>query len=185
MGEEEEEKVYIQRVRNEIYFYDDVSTQTVMRLNILLREMENEYTHIVLYIHSGGGDLFSGLSAMDHIQSMRTPVHTVADGLCCSAATFIFLGGSKRFVKSHAHMLVHQISSESGWVKFEDMKDEMKNLERLMQQVLSIYRERTNLPEKKLKRLMRHDMYLSPEQCVTYGIADELFPSYQNIERKE
>lgn len=186
MAEEEEEKIHIERFQNEIYFFDDVTTLTVMRLNILLRQMEREYinqnTPIILYIHSGGGDLFAGLSSMDHIHNLKVPVHTVADGLCCSAATFIFLGGSKRFVKSHAHMLIHQISSDSEWVKFEDMKDEMKNLERLMNRVLTIYREKTSLPEKKLKRLMKHDMYLSPEQCITYNIADEIFPSFQSSE---
>ena len=186
MAEEEQEKLHICRVHNEIYFFEDVTTVTVMKLNMMLRAMEREYigqnTPIILYIHSGGGDLFSGLSAMDHIRNMRVPVHTVADGLCCSAATFIFLGGSKRYVKSHAHMLIHQISSDSEWVKFEDMKDEMKNLERLMNRVLTIYREKTSLPEKKLKRLMKHDMYLSPEQCITYRIADEIFPSFQSTE---
>jgi ATP-dependent protease ClpP protease subunit len=186
MAEEEQQTSHIERFQNEIYFFDDVTTLTVMRLNILLRQMEREYigqnTPIILYIHSGGGDLFAGLSSMDHIHNRKVPVHTVADGLCCSAATFIFLGGSKRFVKSHAHMLIHQISSDSEWVKFEDMKDEMKNLERLMNRVLTIYREKTSLPEKKLKRLMKHDMYLSPEQCITYNIADEIFPSFQSSE---
>ncbi len=173
----DEESLNIKRVQNEIYFYEDVTPQSVMELNMLIRTMEREHTGlpIVLYIHSNGGDLFAGLSAMDHLESCKKPVHTVIDGFCCSAATFIFLGGKKRFAKKNSHFLIHQISSDSDWVKFEDVKDEMNNLQRLMDKVIGIYREYTNLPEKKLKRLMRHDVYLDAEQCVKYDIAHDYF----------
>lgn len=173
----DEESLNIRRVRNEIYFYEDVNPQSILELNTLLREVDScvDGLPIILYIHSDGGDLFSGLSAMDHIMSCKKPVHTVIDGFCCSAATFIFLGGSSRLVKKHSHMLIHQISSDGEWVKFEDIKDEMNNLQKLMDKVVGIYREYTNLPEKKLKRLMRHDIYLDADQCVKYDIAHDYF----------
>lgn len=173
----DEEKLNIRRVRNEIYFYEYVNPQTILELNTLLREADAtpDGLPIILYIHSDGGDLFSGLSAMDHVESCKKPVHTVADGLCCSAATFIFMGGTKRLVKKHSHMLIHQISSESEWVKFEDMKDEVNNLQKLMDKVFAIYREYTNLPEKKLKRLMKRDVYLDSDDCIKYDIAHDYF----------
>lgn len=173
----DEEKLNIRRVQNEIYFYEDVNPQSILELNILLREADGtpDGLPIILYIQSDGGDLFSGLSAMDHVESCKKPVHTVSDGMCCSAATFIFMGGTKRLVKKHSHMLIHQISSEGDWGRFEDMKDEMYNLQKLMDKVLGIYREYTNLPEKKLKRLMKKDVYLDAEQCIKYDIAHDYF----------
>ncbi len=173
----DEENLNIERFQNEIYFYEDVTPQSILELNKMIRMMEREHNGlpIILYIHSNGGDLFAGLSALDHIKSCKKPIYTVADGFCCSAATFIFLGGSKRFVKKHSHLLIHQISSDSDWVKFEDIKDEVRNLEKLTAKVVGIYREFTNLPEKKLKRLMRHDIYLDSDQCVKYDIAHDYF----------
>lgn len=183
MGSDGEE-LNITRNGNELYFYEEVSTESVLYLNSMLKRMERDvHGPIVLYINSPGGCVFSGLSAMDHISSLRVPVHTVADGLCCSAATFMFLAGEKRFIKPHAHVLIHQISQESEWVRFEDMKDELKNLEKLMEHVVQIYRDTTDLPETKLKRMMKRDMYLNAEDCIKYKIADELFPVYQKISR--
>jgi ATP-dependent Clp endopeptidase proteolytic subunit ClpP len=165
---------------NELYFYEEVNTESVLCLNTMLKTMEREvHGPIILYINSPGGDVFCGLSAMDHVAAIKVPVHTVADGLCCSAATFIFLAGEKRFIKPHAHVLIHQISQESEWVRFEDMKDELKNLEKLMDNVIQIYRDMTELPETKLKRMMKRDMYLDADDCITYKIADEIFPSFQ------
>ena len=173
----DEESLNIVKIRNELYFYEDVTAESILELNTQLRIMEREYEGlpIILYIHSNGGELFAGLSGMDHIKSCKKTVYTVADGICCSAATFLFLGGQKRFIKPHAHFLIHQISADSEWVKFEDMKDEMNNLQRLMDKVIGIYRELTNLPEKKLKRLMRHDIYLDADECVKYDIAHDMF----------
>lgn len=184
MGSDDEE-LNITRNGNEIYFYEEVSTESVLHLNAMLKRMEREvHCPIVIYINSPGGCVFSGLSAMDHISSLKVPVHTVADGLCCSAATFMFLAGEKRFIKTHAHVLIHQISQESEWVRFEDMKDELKNLEKLMEHVIQIYRDTTDLPESKLRRMMKRDMYLDATDCIKYKIADELFPSYQKISRQ-
>ncbi len=182
--ESEDEGLNIRRLNNELYFYEDITPKSILYLNTLLRSMEREvHGPIVLYINSVGGDLFSGLSAMDHIMSTKVPVHTVADGLCCSAATFMFIAGHKRFIKQHAHILIHQISQESEWVRFEDMKDELKNLEKLMDNVILIYRDMTDLPDQKLNRMMKRDIYLDANECIKYKIADEIFPSYQSVSR--
>ena len=62
---------------NEIYFFGELNEQNAMELNITLRKMK--CSPIVLYIHSTGGDVYAGLSVMDHILALGTPVHTVAD----------------------------------------------------------------------------------------------------------
>lgn len=181
MSDEEEESLNIVIDENDIYFYDVVSDRSILKLNVELRKLERKLTdckkgEITIFINSVGGDVFSGFSAMDHINACKVPVTTVADGLCCSAATLLFLGGKKRLVKKHSHFLIHQISSDSSsWLKFEDMKDDMKNSERLMERMVDVYRERTELPENKLRRLMKHDVYLTCDQCVKYSIASGVY----------
>jgi len=177
MHEEDEPQLNIEVLDNEIYFYEEISDETILKLNIELRKLaKTKPAEILLFINSGGGDVFAGFSAMDHIRSSKVPVTTIADGLCCSAATLLLLGGHKRLVKEHSHVLIHQISSDSSaWVKFEDLKDEIKNLEMLMGKMVDVYRQQTELPEKKLLRMMKHDMYLSSEQCVKFGIASGIY----------
>lgn len=180
---DEEEEINVTVDENDIYFYDSVSDKSVMKLNIEMRKLERKLKDskkgkITVYINSVGGDVFAGFSAMDHLAACKVPVVTIADGLCCSAATLIFLGGHTRLVKKHAIFLIHQITTDSSsWVKFEDMKDDMKNSERMMQKMIDVYRENTQLPEKKLKRMMKHDMYLTSDRCIEYGIASEIYGS--------
>lgn len=164
---------------NDIFFYCDVCQDSVTELSVVLKKLERDLfvaTYgldvvpcVRVHIHSDGGDLMSGLGCMDFMKRLKLRVVTIVEGLCASAATFIFLGGSQRIVSPNAYVLIHQLSSDC-WGTYENMKDEMKFCEQLMRRLKRIYLKETSLPEKKLDRLMKRDLYLSHRKCVRYGL---------------
>jgi len=50
------------------------------------------------------------------------------------------------------------------------MKDEMRQCEKLMRHFKKIYLKETTLPEAKLDRLLKRDLYLPYKKCVKYGL---------------
>ena len=162
---------YIKVEGPDVFFYCDVSVESVAELCAVVKKVEREFYESIVrvHIHSDGGDLHAGLAAMDFLKSLRSRVVTIAEGMCASAATFIFLGGDERIVCPNAYLLIHQLGSEF-WGKYEEMKDEMQHCERLMKHMKRIYLRETNLPEAKLDKLMKRDLYLSYKKCVKYGI---------------
>jgi ATP-dependent Clp endopeptidase proteolytic subunit ClpP len=184
--EEEDPGTYTKTVGLEVYFSGEVNQDSVLELNTVLRKIQKKILvksaefgldtppGIKLYIHSEGGCVFSGLSAMDHVSSMKIPVTTIVDGVCCSAATFILLGGHKRAMKPNSFVLIHQLSN-TFWGKFEEMKDQMETVTKLMKHVNKMYKTKTQLSENKLKMLMKRDVYLDSEECIRYKIVDEVF----------
>lgn len=187
--EPEEEYDYIKVIHNEIYFYCDVDTDSVLELNIALRKLEKELRMkkmemgdyekptIKVFIQSDGGELYAGLSAMDHLKSSKCNIVTIADGCCASAAAMMLLGGHTRLVKRNSYVLIHQLGTDAGWGKYEDLKDEMENCNRLMAHMKEIVTERTNLPEKKVNRIMKHDIMMSAGKCIKYGVVDAYYDS--------
>jgi len=126
---------------------------------------------IRLYINSEGGSVFAGLSAMNHIESCRVPVTTIADGLCASAATFMLLGGRTRLIRKNAFILIHQMTVGMwGDYKFTELNEEMYNNKKIMKMLRKLYTDKTEIPEKKLKALMTKDVLLSSRKCIKYGI---------------
>jgi ATP-dependent protease ClpP protease subunit len=106
---------------------------------------------------------------MNLLEKSRCKVTTIAQGSCCSAATFMLLGGSSRRIARNAHVLIHQLSS-SCWGKYEDMKDEIKQADKLMEMIRDVYTTKTDIPEKKLKKLLKRDYLIEPQQALKYGI---------------
>jgi ATP-dependent protease ClpP protease subunit len=185
---------------NKIYFYKGVSRDSVLNLIGVLNENIKKLKAVVsqigsidnipiyLFINSEGGDYFAGLSAMDHIKNMNYPIYTVIDGMVASAATFISLAGTKRFITRSSWVLVHQIRSWfGGMYTHEQLKDEMENSGNIMKSLNTMYSEHTKIPKKKLDQFFKHDLYIDSSQALKYGIADYIYSGneYQNSEKKQ
>lgn len=166
----------------DVFFYAGVNSASVSKLNFILKRLEKDLMikaiefgpgyepRVTLYIKSEGGDIFEGFSAMDHIENSKVHITTVADGCCASAATFMFLAGHTRVVNPHSFLLIHQISMDGIWGKYEDIKQELVNSDRFMETIKNIYREKTKIPPKKLEEFMKKDVYLTAQECQKYGI---------------
>jgi len=181
---EKEEEIEDESVKvsgTDVFFYSGVNSASVSKLNIILRKLEKELLikaieypgyepRIRIYIKSEGGDIFEGFSAMDHIANTQVHVTTIADGCCASAGTFMFLAGHTREMNQHAFLLIHQISMDGIWGKYEEIKQEVQNSDKFMETIKNIYREKTKIPPKKLDEFMKKDVYLSVQDCTKYSI---------------
>jgi len=175
----------VHQQNNRIYFYDDVTQESVLKLIKLVKNLENEILriqndfnlkkppNIYIYIHSYGGDVYSGLSCMNTLSNVKVPVVTIVDGYVASAATFILLAGHKRRMRQYSQVLIHQIRGES-WGKYEDLKDEFINTENLMKTIKSIYLEKSSIPEKKLNKILKKEVNLDSTECLKYDLVHKV-----------
>ena len=170
---------------NRVYFYAPVTDSSVLELTKILRSLDTEMqvlclrlkipkVPIELHIHSSGGDLFSGLAAVDVIQSLKSPVHTYVEGSAASAATLMSIAGNKRFMYKNSFMLIHQLSSLMIHGTHEQFKDELENQERLMQKIRNLYLDKTRMTEELIDDLLVHDLWLDSDKCLEYGLVDKI-----------
>ena len=174
----------VQIGRNRIYFYSEVTRAKNLELNKNLVTMSNTLYNrgqslqvdpgrIFLHINSFGGSVFAGMSSVDYILNSKVPVTTVIDGCAASAATIMSVVGHHRVMHKHAVMLIHQISSAM-WGKFEEMKDDMKNSELLMETIIRIYEEHTRIPRSELKEILKKDIWWDANRCIKYGLVEKI-----------
>lgn len=182
----EEEEFKVSRViGNEIFYHGEITDVDILEfiedfkkleIDLLKKKAELIGYEPIMYLHvcSEGGDLFAGISAMNIIEKSRVKVVTIAQGVCCSAATFLLLGGHERRIGKNAHVLIHQISTNGFWGKYEELKDEMKSCDKLMDMVTKTYKEKTTIPQKQFKKIMKRDMYLDPQECIKYNVVHSI-----------
>ena len=129
---------------------------------------------IKITINSGGGDLFSGIAAMNIIEKSRVKVITEVQGSCCSAATFLLLAGHERRMGKDAFVLIHQITTGQFWGKFQELKAECDNCSKFMKRIETVYRTKTKIPDKIFKKMMKRDVFIDSSECIKHGIVHEI-----------
>lgn len=176
----------IRIVENKIFFYDDITNETVLDLNKCLLEVDTKLQNtknilgdcfdpvIHLHLKTDGGEIFAAISTLDLIPTLKSKVHTYIDGCVASAGTLISVVGQRRFMGKHAYLLIHQLSGEM-YGKFSEMEDQLENSTNLMRFIKTVYKQYTKIPMKQLDELLKRDLWLDSKQCLEYGIVDECY----------
>ena len=169
---------------NRIYFYSGVSRNACCELNkkrseletksiTLSQNLDTKPPPIKLFINSGGGTIVSGIASMDTMLRCKVPIHTYVDGFSASAATFMTVVGTRRYMSRNSYMLIHQLST-GFWGTYSNFEDEKQNLDLMMKNIKNVYKEYTKIPMKKLNEILKHDLMWDAKTCLEYGMVDEI-----------
>lgn len=135
---------------------------------------------IRLYIMSYGGDLDYMWALIDAIEASVTPVYTINVGLCASAASLIFMAGSKRYMLSNSKVLIHEGSAQLGGdaQKIFDASDTYK---RQIKQMKDYILARTEIPPQQLNKKRNNDWTIDAAQCLEYKICDQVVATLDEV----
>ena len=179
-------KLTVESADTHLYFYADVDEDRCLALIKAVREIDARLrtekisrqlaknvpaTPIWLHVQSGGGGVFPGFSTADQLAQVETPIYSVAEGLCASAATFIHLACTQRYITQSSFMLIHQFTSAK-WGTHSSFKDELAMQEMLMERMVRFYIDHSHLSKKKVIELLSHDSWLNAEQCLEAGFVE-------------
>ena len=70
-------------------------------------------------------------------------------------------------------MLIHQLSGGNEG-KFNEMDDEMRNLNLYMKLVKDLYLSNTKISSVLLDDMLKHDLWLTSDECKDLGLVDEI-----------
>lgn len=132
---------------------------------------------LTLYINSTGGDLYETFALIDVMRNSKHPIRTVGVGAVMSAAFFIFASGTKgeRYAGTNTSFMCHQFT-ESMDSKYHDLKATMRENDLCNARMIQILKDSTGLVPSKIKSklLPASDVYLTAEEVVELGVADQI-----------
>lgn len=141
-----------------------------------------------IIINSEGGDVIDGMALFDHIIWLRDnghEVNMVVRGMAASMGGILLQSASKRVVGKEAWVLVHRAAFLAMGKTFQ-VEDEVKWVKRVEDRIIDIFVARAKeacengTAERAVTRQMikknwdRKDWWLTSEECVQLGIADEV-----------
>ena len=160
-----------------IFLGEEVTEGSANTIVAQLLHLANEDPNkdIQLYINSPGGSVYDGLAIYDTMQYIKPDVQTIGIGLQASMGAFLLSSGAKgkRFVLPNARVMIHQPSSGTqGMVTDQEISlRESVCMKELLAKVIA---KNTGQKLEKVKADMERDHWMSADEAVKYGLADEM-----------
>lgn len=176
-----------------INLYGDISEQKSEAVVGALLYLENS-SHVVLeekpesivarpitmMISTHGGvasDMFSILDVMDMIKKRTCDIETCGIGKVMSAGVPILAAGTKgrRKVGKNCRIMLHNVLAGTGGTIFS-MENELEEIKWVQERYIECLASYTKLTKAKIKKLLKtqKDIYISAEEAIKMGIADEI-----------
>ena len=146
-------------------------------------EKYKDVKQINLYINSLGGSVMEGVCIYNQLRRHPANVTAYIDGFACSIASVIAMAADKIVMPKNAVMMIHNawtlaVGNANELRKAADDLDVLNEASRRAYLV----KAGDKLDEKQLTKMLEAETYLTAEQCIQYGLADEYSEKDINIE---
>ncbi len=164
----------------EIWIYEDIGDEWFGGLSASqfvkdLKELGAVET-ITVHINSAGGNAFDGIAIYNVLKQHKARVVVHIDGLAASIASVIAMAGDEINIAENAMMMIHD-----GWVvavgNADDLRAVADLLDKLSASIIKSYMTHASIDEEKIAELMAAETWMSSEEAIEYGLADQLTES--------
>lgn len=139
-----------------------------------LKSLSNVKT-INLHINSPGGSVFEGIAIYNMLKQSKATVNTYVDGLAASIASVIAMSGDTIFMPQNSMLMIH-----NPWTmtmgNAKELRKQADDLDAVAKSSISTYLAKAGnkLDEDELKEMLDNETWLTAQEAVNYGLADEV-----------
>ncbi|MBD5536890.1 MAG: Clp protease ClpP [Lachnospiraceae bacterium] len=171
-----------------LYIYDDIkeygafdwwtweyeeSETSAEHYRKVLSEIPESAT-IELHINSYGGDVKEGIAIYNQLKQKKCKeIVAYVDGVAYSVASVILQAADRRIMGLGTTLLIHNVWTQAAG-NAKELRKIADDLDVVMQSNRQIYLERVNITEEELIEMLDNETYLTPEEAVAKGFADEV-----------
>lgn len=168
----------------EVYLVGDVGPEMARTVVLAMRCLEQGPENVALaqpwkpgpvnvILASNGGCVDSAWVIYEAVRLASYPVAITCVGSCQSAATLILQAGDRRILSPECRFMIHNgstaVESDTG-----QLGATLNEIELLIQKYYKMLSKRSGLSMAKVKALCDKSTYLSAEEAVSFGFADEV-----------
>ena len=173
------EEIFLKRRRVFLWgVVDDKSMEKAINQVLLLDAMDPG-KEIDLYINSPGGSVTAGLSLLDIMTTIQSPVNTICMGLAASMGSMLLSQGvkGKRKIFPNGRVMIHQPSIggvQGQAIELEITAKQIVKTRRILAEILA---QNCNQPVDKILKDFDRDYWMDANEAIAYGIVDEILTS--------
>ena len=160
----------------EIFVYGEIGAWGVTANQFVqdLRAMDDGVSPVVAAFNSIGGDLFDGLAMHNALSRLGERCTGRIDALAASAASVAVCGAHRVVIASNAMLMIHNPWTYAAG-DAEDFRKVADVLDQTMEAIIAAYKAKApDIDEVELRRLVAAETWLTANEAVALGLADEV-----------
>ena len=152
---------------------DDVAN--IINAQLLFLESTDPTKEITMFISSPGGYVDDGLSIVDTMEYISSPVYTTCTGMAASMAAIILACGEKGHRKAlkHSRILIHQPMGGT-YGQASEMEIAVNEINKSKKELYNILSEKTGQEYDKILKDADRDFWMTSPEAKEYGLIDEV-----------
>lgn len=161
-----------------LYIYGDITSIKLFENDVCVYDLAKEIGDLngkalTVRINSYGGEVAEGLAIYNLLKSYEGEVTTICDGFACSAASVVFMAGTKRIMPRSSLLMIHNAWT---WASgdADDMRKAAEDLEKITQPSVEIYTSVSNLDADEIKAMMDAETWIDADEALDFGFATEI-----------
>lgn len=129
---------------------------------------------IEVRINSPGGDVFEGIAIHNALKRHAATIEVYVDGIAASTASWVAMAGdSVCMAGANTYLMIHNPVSIA-YGDAEEMRKRAELLDQFKDTIAQMYAERSGKPVNHFKELMTQETWLTADDAVSEGLADEV-----------
>jgi len=137
-------------------------------------------TQLNIFINSPGGHISAGLAIYNMLKRHPAAKTVRVDGISASIANVISMAADKIIMPKTSLMLAHKpLISLMGTYNAEQLLTVAADLDKFEAPIVAAYQAKTGLDAKKIREIMEKDTFMTAEEAVSAGFADEIAEEQQ------
>lgn len=160
----------------EVFVYGEIGAWGITANQFVqdLRSMDDGVSPVVAAFNSIGGDLFDGLAMHNALSRLGERCTGRIDALAASAASVAVCGAHRVVIASNAMLMIHNPWTYAAG-DAEDFRKVADVLDQTMEAIIAAYKAKApDIDEVELRRLVAAETWLTANEAVALGLADEV-----------
>lgn len=139
-----------------------------------LKKVE-DVNKLTVRIHSAGGNAYEAIAIHNRLKELKAELTVIVDGIAMSGGSLIMCAGNKVKVNPGSLVMIHKCWSYV-WdaMNADELRKQAESNDAIDRAQAAIYRAKTGLSESELLAMMGNETYMTGQEAVDKGFADEL-----------
>lgn len=136
-------------------------------------EALGDISELNVHINSFGGSTYQGLTIYNLLKQHKAKINIFIDGIAASAASIIAMAGDRILMPKTSMMMIHNCYT---WTtgNAKELRKTADDMDKIASAYKAAYLSKIKITEEQLDKLLDDETYLTADECVEMGFADEI-----------